>query len=259
MRILPLYLLVLGAYCVLILVLGQEPDGAREARFERAVPYYLSPLPEVPHFSFPNVPFEISWSLGIEEKFYFVWPLVAFVALRRLTRHRVLIAAGLLLGGLVASAFLGPVGDALYEYAHILAGCLVALALHHGSGYRRLAVLGRPSVVTAVVATLLTLHILRPELPNPSNYAFTVAGSLALVGLITSRSWLTRSLEARPMVFLGRLSYAFYLVHQLGLSFAERVVPEAWGHRRQRGHDPGGARRDHPRVHGAAPLRRSGR
>lgn len=79
-RLVPLYALVLSAYCALILGIGVQ--SGRRAAFLRALPYYVTYLQEVPHFAFPGVPFEVSWSLGVEEKFYLVWPLLAFVAAR---------------------------------------------------------------------------------------------------------------------------------------------------------------------------------
>src|SRR5690242_5359443 len=46
-RILPLYYLILAAYCVLILVLHMDP---RRAEFVHALPYYVAYLQEFPHF-----------------------------------------------------------------------------------------------------------------------------------------------------------------------------------------------------------------
>jgi len=65
-RILPMYYLTLAIYCVLILVLHADP--ARHDKFVRALPYYLTYLQEWPHLVLKDVPFELSWSLGIEEK-----------------------------------------------------------------------------------------------------------------------------------------------------------------------------------------------
>ena len=40
-----------------------------------------------------DVPFELSWSLGIEEKFYLVWPVLGFILLRKRFRLRLGTAA----------------------------------------------------------------------------------------------------------------------------------------------------------------------
>ena len=88
LRIFPLYYLTLAAYCGLIFGLGLNPE--KRFLLSGAMPYYLLYFQEVPFFygltgesgivQHANIPFYQSWSLGIEEKFYLVWPVLAFVS-----------------------------------------------------------------------------------------------------------------------------------------------------------------------------------
>ena len=228
-RILPLYLLVLAVYW--LLTTGLDVDPERSAAFHEHALWYLTPFPEVPHFSSdPGVPFEVAWSLGLEEKFYLVWPILGFVVLRARDRARATVVVALIVGALIAPLLLGTLGVVIYEYAHILAGCLVALALDDRRTFAFLRPLGRPRVVVAVLVVLIVLHALRALIPNPLNFAFSLATAAALVGLLLHPgSAAGRLLQTRPMVVIGRLSYALYLTHQLGLNVAERIVPESLG------------------------------
>ena len=98
-RILPLFYLVLGIYVVL--VLGLHADD-RVGDFGDALPWLFAYLQEWPvvHAGDEGLPLGVAWSLGIEEKFYVVWPFLAFVLLRgRSSRAQIagLLATGLLL------------------------------------------------------------------------------------------------------------------------------------------------------------------
>jgi len=74
-RILPVYLASLALYVSVMLSVGF--GGSHRAVFAHALPWYLSPFPEVPFFTRTHIVFSLAWSLGIEEKFYLLWPLVA--------------------------------------------------------------------------------------------------------------------------------------------------------------------------------------
>jgi peptidoglycan/LPS O-acetylase OafA/YrhL len=70
-------------YCVLVLALHFEPD--RRGDFIENIPFVIGFYPEYGTFhslGYLPPPFSWSWSIGIEEKFYFVWPVLVFVLLR---------------------------------------------------------------------------------------------------------------------------------------------------------------------------------
>jgi peptidoglycan/LPS O-acetylase OafA/YrhL len=229
-RLFPLYYLILGVYCVLILAVGLNPDG--RPGFVDALPWYLTYLQEIPHLrdrtlSDPNVvPFYQSWSLGIEEKFYLIWPLVAFRLLRNQSARIVLCASAVLL---FSASGLVHQGRYIYPYAAISVGCLFAL-LYDTAGIRdRLAgwvsswralpmFLTWPLLHGLVAWSSLPSEVrLLADLAYPLSIAFVILASLR-------SSWLARALSFTPLSVLGQYSYCIYLIHPLARRAVEQVL-----------------------------------
>ena len=226
-RIYPLYVTVLALYAVLILGLGMATE--RRDSFVHSLPYYLAFVPEQALLGYQGVepPFSGAWSLGIEEKFYFVWPLLGFIVLAGAFRARIatLLAAAVLfaLGGLV----FGEVGTLIEPYSLLAMGCLIAVLLHRHSTYDRLKRLGEPRTFGVLVGVLVVAQFAVPgiTLGHPLYVVYGVLVTAAFVGLLTSESRVTAVLSSRPLVFLGRVSYAFYLTHNFAINGAQGVLP----------------------------------
>lgn len=225
-RILPLYYLVLAVYCVLILGARLQPD--RVDAFRHALPYYAFYFSEFPHFARFRAPFDLSWSLGIEEKFYLLWPALAF-GLLRLVRMRMIAACGLLLLTLLlpstwgASVFLRP-------YGLILVGCIAALALHSPDGYRMARAFGPwqlPFFAGLLGACVIVGDPWLPVVFEPLVALFTVL--LLVATMVRQEGVVARTLSVPPLVRVGGISYGIYLIHQLCLNAVEKVVPSSWG------------------------------
>jgi peptidoglycan/LPS O-acetylase OafA/YrhL len=91
-RILPIYSVVLATYILLTRFSGY---GDKWQEMKGELPYFLTFCNELaPTFHYG--PFSLTWTLGIEEKFYLVWPFFFFIALA-LTRWRGAIIAALYL------------------------------------------------------------------------------------------------------------------------------------------------------------------
>jgi peptidoglycan/LPS O-acetylase OafA/YrhL len=230
MRLFPLYYLVLGVYCLLIFGLALNPE--KRAMLEGALPYYLLYLQEVPYVfgvdgERANLPFYQSWSLGIEEKFYLVWPPFVFVMLARAKQLRIFAATALVVIFAAISGARGW-GAVLHPYYHILVGCLLGLLLHDAKWRARIEKsLSTQSATIVVVAAFIVLHFAQPHLRAALSdvvgivYTLVVAALIALV--ILQDGALKRALQLRALAFLGTLSYGIYLVHVLALNVAERI------------------------------------
>jgi peptidoglycan/LPS O-acetylase OafA/YrhL len=218
-RILPLYYLVLTVYCVLILFARLQPD--RVEAFRHALPFYTFYFSEYPHYMRFRAPFDLSWSLGIEEKFYLVWPALAF-GMMRMVRARMLVALGLLAVTLLvpsswgATLFLRP-------YGLILLGCVVALAMHAPDGYNAMRRLGRWQL-PLLVGLLASCAVVSE--PNRMEILVALMSALLLIAMLVQPEAMTaRAFSSAPLVKIGGISYGIYLIHQLCLNAVEKVIP----------------------------------
>jgi peptidoglycan/LPS O-acetylase OafA/YrhL len=231
LRIFPLYYLVLGLYGLRALQTAHDSEAARH--FLHSLPYHASYTAnwfvnyQVPH----PVIFAFSWSLCVEEQFYWLWPgLVKFL------KNRAVLAT--VMAGVVAldwwiEAFGGmrgtfPSGSLALRMVTsfstpIGCGCLVAILLDTRCGFRWAhCVLGKRWA--APLCLLAVVYFLSREF---TPYLW-LSGALALlVGAVAIRpdsglSWLV---ERRVLVRIGVLSYALYLLHVTALGLVRRLVP----------------------------------
>lgn len=172
-------------------------------------------------------PLEHAWSLGIEEQFYFIWPisLAALLLIGRRwsgvpavgTAALAAISAGLLAAywapDAVERAYMGT-DSRIFEP---LIGALAALLM------RRTAVrdlLARHAAAIEAVAVVCMGFATAVVLRSPNSYYkgaalfLSVATAMLVAALWSgSGSVVERFLELRPVVWVGALSYGLYLWH----------------------------------------------
>ncbi len=231
-RILPLYYVVLGAYALLICGIGIGAE--KKAAFLKVLPYYLTYLQDIPYFFHTGLsrtlPYYQRWSLGIEEKFYLIWPLLAFVALGAgMRRPRIVLATALATALFVASLLPHSVGNAVYPYVGILLGCLLALVLEHKTSFEAIAGFSNGTTIAAIAILLAIIHFIIPNIHHliteriaTTMYSFVAA--MLIGGLVTGSGLLKRLLSCRALVFVGKLSYGIYLCHLLCLNAIEKAI-----------------------------------
>ncbi|SMD20901.1 acyltransferase family protein [Lentzea albidocapillata] len=213
-RILPVYLVVLLVTAAGLLVAGQfwqNPLG-------RDFPLYLTFLNEFGH----GGAYGHSWSLGVEQKFYLVWPLLAFALL---PRRRPAVTVGLMALALAVVPFTvssDPKGWSVH-YFTVLVGCALALLMNNRRGFA----LVRPFTTPWVILLFLGVHLSVPLISGALDGVipgfvsvvpiYAVAVGLALPSLLTPGR-VQRLLSARPMAWLGERSYSIYLVQSIAHS-----------------------------------------
>jgi peptidoglycan/LPS O-acetylase OafA/YrhL len=218
-RIFPLYYLVLAIYCAIILG-GASPSHPPEI-FRRALPYYLFYFQEYPFHvelsgSGPGAPFYQSWSLGIEEKFYLVWPMI-FVLLPAARLSATLVLLVLFgFGPWLMQASYPSAAAMLFPYFHLLIGCAVAQLL-----YRKIDV---AKGVWLAMPILIALHFIRFPSSIPHDMVYSAAAAVVLAFLVTRDGHIRRTLAFKPLVFVGTLSYGIYLVQILCINVVDHFI-----------------------------------
>ncbi len=237
-RIFPLFYLLLLVHCCLIY--GTNWGSSSRADFSAALPWIATYLPEIPHAYEAvahgrSIPFGYSWSLGIEEKYYLVWPFLAFVLWARRPSLRRWGALTLLLlfmatqsiGRLDPNLAAWRLEIILFPYGQILLGSLLALLLDDQKWYARLQILGSPLANLAVLIAFLTIQFTMNSVIENFREVVIIYGlvATALLGsVLIGGSWLQRLLRSKPAGFIGRISYGMYLCHGLGISAAQKVI-----------------------------------
>jgi peptidoglycan/LPS O-acetylase OafA/YrhL len=178
--------------------------------------------------------YEHFWSLGVEEQFYLVWPLLIVVVYFLARRRRLvlglvlaIVAALSLAAGIRATMTDEPMAFFMLPFRawEFAAGGLVALVL---SGHRKL-----PREVGALVAwaglgavaAAIFLYSSSTEFPGYSAALPVIGTAFVILGGASASGWGPAGLlSLRPMVFIGEISYSLYLVHWPLLTIAQAHV-----------------------------------
>ena len=162
-----------------------------------------------------------TWSLGIEEQFYIVFPLLLWVILKP-ARHRallpVLIAATLMSYGINVVALYFKNGFAAFYLLPMRAWELGIGAVLANVRLRAPAWVGLPALA------MFALAFVNPKF-LPRNVPDATLACLGAALLISSGQGLaSRLLSTRPFVGIGLISYSLYLWHWPIFVFASYVV-----------------------------------
>jgi len=183
------------------------------------------------------------WSLAAEEHFYLIFPLVFLFLLNRYqlgTIAKVFIGVCLLVIGwrIFYILVIGLPEDVpgVFEYLYtyhatdarldsLLYGCLMAVCfnpvLPNSSLHERLDNLATPIWMAIVGAGILAilLTLLYRDLFFRESIRYTIQGiamfPLFYFAIIKSQHWLFKPLNWAPIIYIGKVSYTFYLSHYL--------------------------------------------
>lgn len=155
------------------------------------------------------------WSLGIEEQFYLVWPLILMLAARM--RWRIFVVAAVIgLASFLLNVALirsNPVATFYLPFTRaweLAAGAALACSWH------RLSQASAASNLRASLGLLLiavAAGVLDSRSAFPGWWAVLPVAGTALL-LSAPAAWMCRTLlSSRPMVWIGLISYPLYLWH----------------------------------------------
>lgn len=222
-RIYPMYFLILFLYIILIFVFGLIPE--RRDLFLSELPYYFSPIPEHAYFSHQTglaVPSNGLWSIGIEEKFYIFWPMIAFGAVGLFKKKRMTILLIFLLICIYANFHEG-VWRYVVPYLPIILGCIGALIW---SNQRMRLHLGRLNSLKTRYSILLFTALIqfsseRILMGHPMYPIMSFLFILTILAFVGARE--DPILGSKLLRYVAELSYCLYLTHNFFLNFVEAL------------------------------------
>ncbi|VVO06468.1 hypothetical protein PS723_03065 [Pseudomonas fluorescens] len=158
-----------------------------------------------------------TWSLGIEEQFYVIWPLFIVLLYRWAPRYMLPV----LVVGVVAAIGLSEYATGVFATAsyyllpmrffELMLGGLLGIYLHQPRVIGKLAAYGYALVGSLLIG--VALFALSEGAPFPGINALVPCLGAALLILAGSGDVRLPLLTSRPMVFIGLISYSLYLVH----------------------------------------------
>jgi peptidoglycan/LPS O-acetylase OafA/YrhL len=242
-RILPLFYAVLALGIVAVGV-GLVGDGIDAPALTSQLLHYFNFF-AIAHDGYRIVPGTgVYWSLAIEEHFYVVFPFV-FLLMGRAgwSRRRQAIALLAACAVVLAWRLVLVHGFAVSENRTylgsdtrvdgLLFGCAAALVANPafyasgGPGERRRAPWTSAGLAAAAVITILATLAVR-DAAFRETFRYTLQSIAIVVGMryaiVATGSPVFRLFNAGPVAWFGRLSYGFYLVHQIVIHALEERI-----------------------------------
>ncbi|MCS3765308.1 acyltransferase family protein [Bradyrhizobium centrosematis] len=237
-RILPALLLVITMSFVLGLATMTPQPFAEFTRSILAVIFFVANIYfyfREDYFAEPSelTPLLHTWSLSLEEQFYFLFPLLAMASwkyARNALAPFLLIAMAA--SFLLALYFNQSDPSAAFYFFHtraweLLAGCIVAqLADRKTPAWMSRVNVALPALGLCLIAVSVCLPGAR-EGSVGLNAALAVCGAVLIIWFGRGSDPASRLLGTRPIVALGLISYSLYLWHQPVLAFTRAYLVTA--------------------------------
>ena len=164
------------------------------------------------------------WSLGVEEQYYFLYPLLLLIITKYFKTNLAKILSYIAILSLILSQLLyKKYPDSTYYLLHtriweIIIGCLCSFYLSRKESLQSdlrnlLSILG-------FFLIFFSFFYYTKETPTPSFYTLIpIIGAALIIIFCNKKTFIYRILSNRILVFFGLISYSAYLWHQPVLAF----------------------------------------
>lgn len=248
LRLLPALMVMLLVFVAYVFIMDPRKRAIRELYEALRALFYCTNWAKIWRFGRTDF-MTHTWSLSVEEQFYFLWPAILLLLLRRTNRTSMLcwIFLGAFISFLVRLALsIGgtqAVGDNVLEVglerlawgldtradallSGAFAGVLVSSRLlPTNRRFTRALTFGAPVCVIGLLI-LCTFSIYDLRVVCAGFLLNSLGTAILITHLISSRSFLHLLLENRVLVWIGRISYGLYLWHYPILrAFQTRNLP----------------------------------
>jgi len=164
-------------------------------------------------------PFLHTWSLGVEEQFYLIFPILALVAFRYLRNHFLTILLGLSLLSLLFAELMEVRNVDLNFYLpfsrfwELAVGSILAYReLYYKPSNEGFASKSLPMLGLCLIA--YSILFFDGKTPHPSFHTLIpIIGALLIIGFASNDELIGKVLGSKPFVWVGLISYSAYLWH----------------------------------------------
>ncbi|MDB6068448.1 MAG: Acyltransferase 3 [Pedosphaera sp.] len=228
LRLLPALMAMLVAYLIYSFMVNPRKDFISDAWQALAALLYWSNWSQAFETSIWDS-IRHTWSLSVEEQFYFIWPLLLLLLLRRL--RLITILRLVVIGAILCSLtrfYMAAATAVRYQRLYfgldtraddLLMGVAIAIALSSGrlpfskKGQRMLSMAASLSAIVLVMGFKFQPWD-EAEILYSGWLIMAVCGTVIIAHLVTNQgNFLHWILENRILVYLGRISYGLYLWH----------------------------------------------
>lgn len=220
-RIFPLYYTTIAMYVIASFVLYKlTHDGSKLADLYEAFPYLITVNEEF-MFDEKNTLFGQAWSVGIGEKFCFLWPQVLlFFSIKRKAIYYVIVGAIIAYIIYIAPKGLTERGYSRAYFELIFASLMTIVVWRYKAASTRVFA-GNSAFF--VLCGAVSYYIFRYG--DLLSVLVSIIATFTIISLhISPKQRLAYLLSFKPLVFLGKLSYGIYLIHVLAIHFVSAVL-----------------------------------
>lgn len=156
-----------------------------------------------------------AWTIGIEEKFYILWPIL-FLISKKYSKLSSLIVAIIF----ILSAFIWLPANMIRGYIGLAFGCFVAIWSTSNNNKS-----GRKLEYIFWLSIIFLGYIVSIKIGYLGNLLVSFGSAWLIVSIINHpKGPIAKILENNLLVWVGKLTYGIYLFHVLTLNVAEIIV-----------------------------------